>query len=74
MQQLVNGVFFDRSKAQRIQQGAEYQLAQKQAIGPSHEGEKCPVRGLLGFYIILLTVQLAPRIVSLLTPMETVFV
>jgi len=24
------------NKAQRIQQGAEYQLAQKQAIGPSH--------------------------------------
>ncbi len=28
------------NKAQRIRQGAEYQLAQKQAIGPSHFDEK----------------------------------
>ncbi len=38
-------MFVEGSKAQRIRQGAEYQLAQKQAIGPSHEGEKSPVGG-----------------------------
>ena len=37
-------MLLDGSKAQRIRQGAEYQLAQKQAIGPSHDEEEYPAR------------------------------
>ena len=42
---LVDGMSLIGNKAQRILQGAEYQLAQKQAIGPSHFDEKYAVCG-----------------------------
>ncbi|MDH3613907.1 MAG: hypothetical protein OES10_11560 [Gammaproteobacteria bacterium] len=42
----VGGTFVIASKAQRSQQAAEIQMAHQQAIGPSHEDDECPGRGL----------------------------